>query len=364
MKETFLRQRNHHHNKLIALFFIIVAAVLVGYLAWQSSQVIDDFTVVTENSDQVQYAVDLGTIYFSAASANEPDSWVTYKYGIKKNKKTMLFDYPYHSSLSPVDSQSAIVTMLDNDTSASSSVADVFRPAYIDFVSSEFSYLDTPTGIDEQHYRVAPIPNAPVAYMQLTASDGSDNDQMDIASWEVVVHYPATEQTSASNTIIPAAAYPEWQAEGLLTLLREEGVVGYDLTTAEESLIELPYTNYSMANQYLVSLANVETPEILLLASGENQFTVLSGQLDENDFLQTSFKYEVTETNTVFVNAVLSPDQTMFAVLALTTYPQTEEGTGRVGGEVRLYSFANPDLIRRLPVDFDGPENVTLLSWQ
>jgi hypothetical protein len=364
MKETFTALRNHYHNKLLALLFVVVAASLVGYVAWQSSTVVEQFVTVEQNADQVPFVTDLGMLYFSDMVLDTPDTLVTYKYDIKKNQQEVAFDYPYHSSFSPVNSQSAIATVFDLDTNDGASDAAVFKPAFIDFVSDELSYLDTPPGIAEQHYRVAPAQNAPVAYMQLTVGDESAPDQSDIANWEVVIHQPATAQASATNAVISGAMYPEWLSDRSLTFLSAEGVVVYDLETNQKTLIDLPYTDYTVANQYLVGLANEEAPQLLLLGSGESQFTVLSGQADANDVMQASIKYIVSEPNTVYVNAVLSPDQTMFAVLSLTISSDSETGLQNLVGEFVLFSFDDPDPIKRLPVDLVDPENVTLLSWQ
>jgi hypothetical protein len=364
MKETFTTLRNHYHNKLFALLFVVVAASLVGYVAWQSSVVVEQFITVEKNADQVPSATGLGRLYFSDMVLDTPNTLVTYKYDIKKNQQEVAFDYPYHSSFSPVNTQSAIVTIFDVDANEDASAAAVFKPAFIDFALDDLSYLDTPPGIAEQHYRVAPTQNAPVAYMQLTVGDESASDQSDIANWEVVIHQPATEQASATNTVISGAMYPEWLSDRSLAFLSAEGVVVYDLQKNQETLIDLPYTDYTIANQYLVGLANEEAPQLLLLASGENQFTVLTGQRDANDVLQTSIKYIVSEPDTIYVNAVLSPDQTMFAVLSLTTSSNSEAGPPNLVGELVLFSFDNPDPIKRLLVDLVDPENVTLLSWQ
>jgi hypothetical protein len=45
MKETFTNLRNHYHNKLLALLFVVVTASLVGYVAWQSSAVVEQLAI-------------------------------------------------------------------------------------------------------------------------------------------------------------------------------------------------------------------------------------------------------------------------------------------------------------------------------
>jgi hypothetical protein len=362
-----------HHQRMIALFFILIAAAIVAYAAITMME-LNEPTMVVELPPVINLAVQPGdTLYFEAALRDTPGTSITYQYSISKQEWGPYIDYPYHGSFYPLTPTTGLLTMPNIDATSTDPTADGFKPAFLDVVSGSFSYLPVPTGYNEQHYRVAPVENGAVAYMQ--QSDPTA-DYMSIAGWEVVVYQ--SDQAEAA-LIITEAMYPQWLSADTLLLLREEGVVLYDTTTAQETSLGLLYEDFTASNQYALSTTLPDDPRLLLAGVAGKKMAVLVNDTDEYG-VQTPIEIDfIQDEYALFVEPIMSPDQTRVALHAVSVDPESAE----IYNEIRLYDlyFANelagedagdtaattpvpPKTVISIPLGLYDPSSIKLLGWK
>ena len=360
MKENLYTFRTDLRSRAVALALVVIAAGIVGYTAWQTTTL-----EISKNQsvDLVQYQhqnTRFGQLYLATTASGTTGVAGTYSLDIESQAVNLIFDHPFHSAFYPVQAGAAIVSMPEVELTAEELTSEnSIRPAFVDLESGEFNYLATPTGINEQHYRLEPVDSARLAYMQ-QAETASDPEQTDISNWEVVIHMS---DDSTSDTVIASAMYPEWVTRDYVSYLQPDGIAVLNLANSELININLPFTDFSIANQYLVSLGSTPSPRILLLATGESQFSVLDGDFVSDDEFETEVLYTVEEQGTVFINPVLSPDQTEFAVQTITSVLNEETGRSELVGGIRIYNFDQPKIQQEILLESYTPEETTLLGW-
>jgi hypothetical protein len=361
MKENLLGHRVALWPRLIALFIIVLGAGIVGYAAWQTSLLPEvEPVVIEENSFELPpVPVPDGKLFISGVPAADAADQATYTYDLATEQWQIAFEYPGHTSFSPLSSGEAVVSVPTIDEPVSSLTAENgMRPAFLKLETGEFNYLATPPGYGETHYRLAPGADSALAYMQRAESGSSESVPM-IADWDVIIH----RSVPLSNVVIENAMYPQWLSETELVVLQADGLVVHNLETNEQATLVAPYSDYSAANEFaLGALDTYGDRQLLLVASATNTMSILTEVLADTEatsgkvFLE---KLALLDPIAVFTDPVVSPDGTQFAVFKYSFEPLTGEATG----EIAIYHAHSLQQSIKIAVDTFDPSTVSLLGW-
>ncbi len=346
-----IEHRTHNHHRLIALLLIVAAAAIVGYAAWQAGLIFEQQQEFTADPVPAPETDPAGVIYFTYAPSGTT-TVETAAYDVEEGSWTTVLSYPGYYGFAPFSATEAFVTLPNIEVDPSELTAEnSLLPAYFEMVNDEFVYLETVPGYAEQHYRLAPVEDAPVAYMQRSEAGTST----DIADWDVVIFNGADDITTISG-----AAYPEWVTDVHLTLLRPEGLVIYDTRSDSQTVLALPYEGYSLANQYTVHAPSDRTSQIVMTATDQNQYSVLEELVSEEGESIFDSRISTGRIDSVFTDPVTSPDGSYFALLQQTT----ATGSDALTATINIYSYATLEQVTSLPLEEVEAGALSIDGWR